>query len=168
MRRNIFLYLALACFLGIIAIFAFDGYLGMYDNVYVTSGEFERKIGPEYWQRQPRGYSYPYQVRTEWGEPVFFRYEIDNRRFVTYPATVEASLWKSNEKIADLFSEDITLAQFDKAEMEWTLSDQELEVTQYTVKISRGEVELGQGIILDFYTPEETENEVPTPPTPVQ
>ena len=36
-RRNLFLYLTLACFLGIIAIFIFDGYVGIYDTIYVTS-----------------------------------------------------------------------------------------------------------------------------------
>jgi hypothetical protein len=40
------LYLALACFAGLIAIFIADGYLGIYDTAYVTAGEYEQEIEP--------------------------------------------------------------------------------------------------------------------------
>ena len=43
MRRHLFLYLALGCFAGLIAIFIVDGYVGIYDTVYVTAGEYEQK-----------------------------------------------------------------------------------------------------------------------------
>jgi len=56
--------------------------------------------------------------------------------------------------------------------MDWTLPVQELEkaglvekvglgVGEYTIKIKRGDEELGRGIILDFYTPKEV---APPPP----
>jgi hypothetical protein len=160
MRKTIFLYLALACFAGIIAIFFFDGYMGLYDTVYLTTGEWEQKIGPDYWQNQPRGYAYPYSLSARWGEAVHFRYEIDNRRFSEYSATVEASVWKSNEKVMDLFNQNVTVSAFDKVDVDWTLSAEELqsagfEIDQYTVRIKRGEYELGAGIILSYYSPEE-------------
>jgi len=169
MRRNLFLYLALACFVGLIAIFVFDGYVGIYDTVYVTAEEYEQEIGPDFWQGQTPSRAYPYQVGAVWGEPVHFRYQINNRSFSTYSAKVEASLWKSNEKLKDLFSQDIQLANSDEITMEWTLSSQEminagLEVSQYTVKIRRGEVELGQGIVLRFYSPQEPGTIKPVPP----
>ena len=160
-RRNLFLYLAIACFVGIIAIFIVDGYLGIYDTVYVTTGEFEQEISPDFWQGQPRSrYAYPFHIGARWGESVHFRYEIDNRRFPTYTTTVEASVWKSSEKVIDLFSQDISVSNFDKVTVNWTLSAQELEkadlgIGDYTVKIKRGEVELGRGIVLGFYSPEE-------------
>lgn len=158
MRRNLFLYLAIACFIGLIAIFIFDGYIGIYDTVYITTGEREQQVDPDYWQRQLRGYSYPYHIEATGGESVHFRYEIDNRRFSTYSATVEASVWKSNEKVVDLLSQDISVSAFDKVTMEWTLPTDMLEkpavgvALEYTVKIKRGEMELGQGIILSFYS----------------
>ena len=161
MRRNLFLYLALACFITIIGIFIVDGYMGIYDTVYVTAGEWERKIAPDYWQRQLRGYAYPYHVGAiKWGETVHFRYQIDNRRFSTYSTTVEASVWKSNEKVVNLFSQNISVSAFDKVTVDWTLPAQELEkaglgIGEYTVRIKRGEVELGRGIILGFRYPEE-------------
>ncbi len=44
MRKNLFLYLALACFVGLIAIFVVDGYMGIYDTVYITTGKQEYKV----------------------------------------------------------------------------------------------------------------------------
>ncbi len=153
-QGKLFLYLAIACFIGIVGIFIFAGYLGTYDTVYVASREFEQIIGPDFWNQSVR-YPYPYSVGARWGEPVHFRYEIDNRRFSTYTATVDVSLWKSNEKLIDLFNKNISINSFDKATVGWTLSPEDLnradlEAGQYTVKIKRGEVELGQGIILGF------------------
>lgn len=153
-RKNIYLSLAIACLLGIIAIFVFGGYLGMYDTFYVTSGEYEQEIGPEYWHGQRPGYSYPFSVGVRWGDTVRFRYEIDNRLFSGYLAQVKASLWKSNEKIKDLLDEDVSLASFDKSVFEWTLTGEDmakLSIGQYTVKINRGDVEVGKGIVINFY-----------------
>jgi len=148
MGRNIFLYLALVCFIAIVVIFVFVGYLGIYDTVYVTTGEYTQEIGPDFWQGQSNRNDHPYRIRAEWGEPVHFRYQIDNRRFSSYSTTVEASLWKSGEKVIELFSQNISISNFDKAAMDWTLSPQDmqganLEVGQYTMKINRGEVGLG-------------------------
>lgn len=167
MRRNSFLFLAIACFLGIIAIFIIDGYMGIYDYVYVSVGESEQEISPEYWQSQPWDYPYPYHVGVEWGGSVHFRYKIDNRRFSTYSATVEASVWKSNEKIIDLFGQGISVPAFDTTTMEWTLPAQELEkaglgIGEYTIRIKRGDMEVGRGIVLGFYSPVE-QRTVPLP-----
>ena len=170
-RKLLFLYLAIACFVGIIVIFIVDGYVGIYDTVYVTTEEYPQEIGPDFWQRQVLDYPRPYSVRAEWGEPVHFQYEIDNRRFSTYAATVEASVWKRNEKVVDLFNQDILVSAFDKSVMSWVLPAEELEkaglgVGEYTVKIKRGEEELGQGIILDFRLPQEPVYLEPVPPSP--
>lgn len=172
MRRDLFLYLAIACFVGLVAIFIVDGYLGIYDTVYVTAEEYEQRIEPDFWQGTPPGkYAYPYSIGAKWGEPVHFRYELDNRRFSTYSATVEASVWQSNEKVIDLFHQNISVSKFDKFTMEWTLSAQELEranleIGQYTVKIRRGELELGQGIIISFRSSEEPVYPKVVPPPP--
>ena len=172
-RRNVFLYLAIACLVGIIAIFIFDGYVGIYDTVYVTTGEYPQEIGPDFWQDQSPRYAYPYQTGVKWGDSVQFSYEINNRLFSNYSTAVEASLWKSNEKVIELFYQNISVSNFDKVTMDWTLSFQEIEkaglgIGQYTVKIKRGEVELGQGIILDFYPPQESEYPKIVPPRVVQ
>ena len=158
MRRHLFLYLALICFAGLIAIFVVDGYVGIYDTVYVTTGEYEHTMGPGIWLRGDTGWS----SGASWGEKTFFRYEVDNRRFSSYSATIKASVWKENEKIIDLLVEDKVIRAFDKATMEWTLDSKELEskgfdVGQYTVKIEREGVELK--ILIGYSYP-------PTPPKP--
>ena len=168
MRRDLFLYLAIACFIGLIAVFIGDGYIGVHDTVYITADEYTQEISPDFWQRQRQ--PYPYSIGARWDDSVHFRYQIENHRFSIYSATVEASVWKSNVKVADLFREDIMISGLDSEDMEWTLSSQELaragmEIGQYTVKIKRGDTELGQGIIIGFYSPAEIYPQmVPLPP----
>jgi hypothetical protein len=146
-RRGLFLYLAIACFVAIIAIFVADGYMGIYDTVYVTAEEHEQRIAPEYWLRLPPEYEITYSyVGAEWGEPVHFRYEIDNRQFSTYSTPIQASVWKENQKVLDLFSEDKLIEPFDKVMVGWTLDSKQLQSGgfsggQYTVKIERKGVE---------------------------
>lgn len=155
-KRNLYLYLAVACFVGIIAIFVIDGYLGIYDTFYITAGEHEQEIAPDYWLRSKKGYSYPYHVGTEWGETVRFRYEIDNRLFSSYSTFIRASVWKENKKIFDLFSEDRSIKPFAKVMVEWTLDSKELQsygfgIGEYTVKVERKGIE--RKIIVGYHSP---------------
>jgi len=144
-RRNLFLYLTLACFFGLVAIFIVDGYLGIYDTVYVTAGEREEKIEPDFWLRQ----DWVWSVRTNWGEKAFFRYEVDNRQFSSYTADIAVSVWHSQEKVRDLLSQQISVAAFDKGQLEWVMDTAELlpgdippeQGYQYSVIIKRGEIE---------------------------
>lgn len=144
-KRNLYLYLAIACFIGIIAIFV-EGYLGIYDTIYITTGEQERTVEHEYWLRQ---YSETPHIWVDWGEKVFFRYELDNRRFLSYSISIQVSMWKENEKILDLFSQDQLIKPFDEAMVEWTLDPENLQsqgfyvgnYTEYTVEIERNGVE---------------------------
>lgn len=162
--KNLYLYLTLACFVGIIAIFIVDGYFGLYDTLYVTAQEHEQEIEADYWQQawvEEEGY----RTGAEWGEPVYFRYEIDNRTFSTYSADVEASLWKSGEEVVELLDESISVASFGEATVDWTVRAEELEgagfaVGEYSVQIRHGEVE--RKIVLSYYYPER----VPPQPEP--
>jgi len=147
MRRNIFLYLALACFLGLIAIFVVDGYLGIYDTVYITAGERKEKIEPDEWLRQEEFEERGVSVNRD--DRVSFTYEVDNRRFSSYTADVEVSVWHSQQKVLDVISQPMSIAAFDKGELEWVVDNTELLPTdilpeqsyQYTVIIKRGEIE---------------------------
>lgn len=134
--------------------------MGIYDTTYVTVGERQEIIEPDYWLQQypaPSGFTIDYYVPAEWGQKVFFRYEIDNRQFSAYSTTVGASLWQENEKLLDLFSEAKTIEPFGKVSAEWTLSPEDLEPpvagasSQYTVKVNWGEVE--RNIVVSFYSP---------------
>jgi len=163
-RRNLFLYLTLVCFLGLIAIFIVDGYMGVYDTLSITAGEHEQKIEPDYWLRQDRFWS----TRVNWGDEAFFRYQVDNRQFSGYTADIEVSVWRSQEKLRDLLWQQMSINAFDKGDLEWTIDtaeflpgeippEQEYQY-QYTVIIQRGEME--RRIIMDI-------NPVLSPPKPL-
>jgi hypothetical protein len=162
MRKNLYLYLALACFLALIAVFVVDGYMGVYDTAYVTSGEQEQKIEADFWLQDYNTWS----VGANWGEKVFFRYEIDNRQFSSYSADIEVSLWRSQQKIQDLLSQELQIASFDSGQLEWVVDTSELEPAppeqgyEYTVVIKRGELE--RRIILYISTPSDF-NKMPIP-----
>ena len=72
-----------------------------------------------------------------------------NRRFSGYTADIEASLWRSQEKVQDLISQPISINAFDKGQLEWVIDTTELvpsdappeQSYEYTVIIKRGEIE---------------------------
>ena len=145
MRKYLFLYLTLACFFGLIAIFIVDGYMGIYDTIYITAGEREEKVEPDSWLKQDRFWS----VGVNWEEKIFFDYEVDNRRFSSYSAEIEVSVWHSQEKVYDLVSQHMQIGAFDKEQLEWVLDTAEFlpsdvppeQSYEFTVIIKRGQVE---------------------------
>ena len=120
-RRNLFLYLTLACFVGLIAIFIVDGYLGIYDTIYVTAGEREQRVEADFWLRSAKWDSGAWNTQANRGDKVFFRYEVDNRRFAAYSADIEAAVWSGPIKQRDLISRQISIDAFDKVELEWVV-----------------------------------------------
>jgi hypothetical protein len=157
-RSNLYLYLALICFAGILAIFVVDGYLGVYDTAYITFGEREQTIEAYSWQ-EPWVKEQGYSMGTSWGETVYFKYKIDNRAFSTYEADVEASVWKSGVKIMQLLDERVSVAPFKAITVDWKLRAEDLgeaglaagESGEYTVRIGFGEVE--RRIVISYYAP---------------
>jgi hypothetical protein len=157
-RSNLYLYLALVCFVGILAIFVVDGYLGVYDTAYIKFGEREQIIEAYSWQEQwvkEQGYS----VGTSWGEAISFNYKIDNRTFSTYEADVDASVWKSGVKIIQLLDEHILVPPFEEVTVDWILQTDDLgeigleagQAREYTVIINLGDVQ--RKIVVSYYVP---------------
>ncbi len=144
-RGNLFLYLTLACFFGLIAIFIVDGYMGIYDTLEITVGERPQTIEADVWLRQDKFWP----VGINWGEKAFFRYEVDNRRFSGYTADIEVSVWRSQEKLRDLTSQQIVIAAFAEGQVEWVVDTADLlpsdippeQRYEYTVIIKRGQIE---------------------------
>ncbi len=153
MRRNLFLYLTLACFFGLIAIFIVDGYMGIYDTIYIIAGEREEKVEPDFWLPQSLiksvGVKNAYYVSANWEEKIFFRYEVDNRQFSSYTADIEVAVWHSQEKVYDLVSQQMQIGAFDKEQLEWVVDTAEFlpsdvppeQSYEFTVIIKRGQVE---------------------------
>jgi hypothetical protein len=158
-KSSLYLCLALVCFAGVLAIFVVDGYLGIYDTLYITVQEREQVIEPDYWeQRWVKDGFEGYSLGARWGESIPFRYQIDNRSFSTYSVDVEVSVWSGGQKvIVPLDKTEVSVAPFKKAMVDWTLRFGDLEETspvsgeyrEYTVRIRRGEIE--RKIIVSYY-----------------
>ncbi len=167
MRKNLFLYLTLACFFGLIAIFIVDGYLGIYDTIYITAGEREEKVEPDFWLRQDRSWS----ISANWDEKIFFDYEVDNRRFSSYTADIEVAAWHSQEKLYDLVSQHMQIDAFDKRQLEWVVDTAEFlpsdippeQNYEFTVIIKRGQVERNIIVYINPRTYPSGAKVVPTP-----
>jgi hypothetical protein len=147
-RTNLYLYLAIACFVAIIAIFVVDGYMGVYDTVYITSGEQEQRIEPDFWLGQGPLPNIAYKG-VDWGEKILFRYEVDNHQFSRYSASLEVSVWRMEEKVLDVTSQPMVVAPFGKAEVEWVVDTAKIipggipseRGEEFSVIIKRGEIE---------------------------
>jgi hypothetical protein len=143
-RRNLYLALTIAFFLAIIAIFVFDGYMGLYDTLHITTQEQEFTIQPEYWSQD-----YPQSTWTQEGQDINFRYELDNRRFSTYSADVEVAVWFGETKQEVLITQAVAIGGFDKEELSWTVDTGTLRPTdipenqdyEFSVVITRDGVE---------------------------
>jgi len=145
MRKYLFLYLTLACFFGLIAIFVVDGYFGVYDTLYLPMGEREQKIETDQWLQ----WSKWERAEVIWGEKAFFSYEVENRQFSIYSANIAVSVWHSKEKMRDLISQEISIPAFDKGQLEWVIDTRELfpsgippeQGYEFTIIIERGGIE---------------------------
>jgi hypothetical protein len=165
-RRNLYLYLTLVCFLSLIAIFIIDGYMGIYDTVYLTTGEIEQKIEADVWLRGEKYWT----AGVKRGDKAFFRYEVDNRQFSSYSADVEASVWRSQEKMSDLGTYQVSIEAFGKKEVQWEVNTAGLipagappeQSYEYTVIIKRGGIE--RNIILYINPAPYPIKPIPVPP----
>lgn len=115
--KNLYLYLTIAFFLAIIAIFVFDGYMGLYDTITITTQEQEETIEPDRWLRE----HYSSYTWADEGQDVHFYYELDNRTFSSYSADVEVAVWFGESKHSVLLSQPVNIEAFGKAELEWTV-----------------------------------------------
>ncbi len=147
-HKSLFLFLALACFLGIILIFIFDGYMGLYDSITMTSGEIPTKVEASQWQEQDR-YGFMPSMSIGYGEKGTFSYEIQNRRFTSYNTEINVSLWRNQEKAADILTETINIKSFSSSQFDWTF-DTTVYIPggltanasdQYTIIIKHGKIE---------------------------
>jgi len=145
-RKNLFLYLTLVCFFGLIAIFIVDGYMGIYDTIHITAGERTQIIEADAWLRQGK---FQQTTGVNRGEKVSFTYEVANRQLSSYTADIEVSVWRSQEKVQDLVSQPISIAAFGEGQLEWVIDTTELlpedipaeQSYEFTVIIKRGEIE---------------------------
>jgi len=121
LKRNIYLGLTLAFFLSLISVFVFDGYMGVYDTVRVTTTqEGEQVMEPDSWLHDD--YDYRHYVWTEEGQDISFHYELENRCLSDYTANVEVAIWFGETKHSTLLSQAVTVPSFDTEEFSWTIA----------------------------------------------
>jgi hypothetical protein len=149
-RHNLFLYLALACFLGIILIFIFDGYIGVYDRLVMDNGRYPQTIEYEQWEQSDR-FSGILSVSIERDGRIDFTYTVENHRFSEYTADVAISLWHNQAQIGDIHfipDEPLIIPAFDKKELAWSIEATDIIPAGYpveqnyivNVKINRGDI----------------------------
>jgi hypothetical protein len=143
-HKYLYLALALVCFLGIILIFIFDGYMGLYDSFRINNGEYPMEIEPDYWFRQDTYWFYS----IEWGGTANFTYEIDNRRFSEYVSEIDVSVWDGDNKIDALLSQTVEVDSFGKWQTGWVLdtseylsADSSEQNYNFTLLVSHGDIE---------------------------
>ncbi|MBI2860011.1 MAG: hypothetical protein HYX91_00715 [Chloroflexi bacterium] len=148
-RRNLFLYLTIVCFFGLVVIFIVDGYMGVYETIHITTGEREQAIEPDFWVQQGRFFEPTGSASVNRDEKAFFRYVVDNRRLSGYSDQVQVSVFRSQRKIADLLAEPVSVPAFGKQELTWTVDSSEVvpadwppeQNFEFTVVIRRGGIE---------------------------
>jgi len=139
----LYLGLTLACFVAILCIFIVDGYLGVYDTLYIIYEEHEQTIEFEGQQYITEGGTY-FAGEIVGGSSLLCRYRIDNRTFSLCEGQLTVSLWKAGNKLADLVNREIKIGRFGSTVVEWTISPGKFgsmdaaveEDTNYTVKIN--------------------------------
>jgi hypothetical protein len=142
-QKNLYLYLVAACFIGIILIFVFDGYMGLYDTLSVTAGEQIQTVYPEQWSDSDK-HNYPVELWPFNSDNFTFSYVIDNRHFSSYQADINVSVWKNQVKVADILTTTVNAGAFQKETVAWiinpwtTLDGTVNTDNQFTLEINHG------------------------------
>jgi hypothetical protein len=152
-NKNLFLYLAAACFIGIILIFVFDGYMGFYDTLSLVSGEQTQTITTEQWTQSEKN-NYPVELWPFSSGNYSFSYQIDNRRFSSYQADIKVSVWKNQEKLTDVLTKSLNIGAFKSGTVDWVIDPLQLigvvanTDNQFTLDIDHGNMK--RSIIIHY------------------
>lgn len=147
-NKYIYLFLALICFVGIILIFVFDGYMGVYDSVVLDNGQFRQTITADQWQQQEK-FGYYTSLSIDRSGSADITYTVENHRFSAYNADVSVSLYYGVDKLADLAAGRVSAGAFGKGDFTWVLDPSRFTPADYptdqgynvTMVISRGDLE---------------------------
>jgi hypothetical protein len=117
----IYLFLALACFVGIILIFIFDGFIGLYDSLVIDNGQYQQTTAADQWAQQAK-FGGIVSTSVNQGGSVVFTYTVENHQFSSYNAPLDVSLWYNRVKTTDVLSEQLSLPTFGKRVTTWTIN----------------------------------------------
>jgi hypothetical protein len=167
-HNNLFLFLALACFLGIVIIFIADGYMGLYDTLLMDTGQYKQTITADQWA-QPERYGGAFNVGVPSNGNVDFTYTIENHRFSAFDAPIQVTLLYNDINIKDVLSQEIAVPAFGKQELKWSINAANLysanmtvgQSYNYNLQIKRGNIT--REVILNVYA-SGTINSIKIPP----
>ena len=170
-RNSLYLFLALACFVGIILIFIFDGYIGVYDRLVMDAGGYKQTIESDDWAQQER-YGGMVSVGIDANGGIDFTYTVENHRFSAYSGAVDVSLWYNKVKTADLLARQLSVPAFNQSELTWTINAADLVSANLTtgqsyiflVRITRGDIE--RDISVNIYASPAGIKTIPIPAPP--
>ena len=130
-HKNLYLYLTLVCFLGIILIFIFDGYMGVYDNLVIDNGQYKQTVTTDQWAQQERFGLI--STGMDRNGRLDFTYTVENHRFSRYSESLEVYVLYNREKIADLSNGLLSIAPFSKSEGGWAFNAADIVPADYPV-----------------------------------
>jgi hypothetical protein len=146
-HKTLYLFLTLACFVGIILVFVFDGYMGVYDTLVMDNGQFPQTVEADQWDMER--YGGLASTNMERGGRVVFTYKVANHRFSAYKSDVRISLYYQQEKVKDIFSGAIEAEAFEDGVIDWTVDAADIIPAEYPAEqaynayllLNRGDVE---------------------------
>jgi hypothetical protein len=167
-NNSLFLFLALACFVGIILIFIFDGYIGVYDRLVMDNLQYKQTVEGDQWAQQEK-FGGVVGTSIDRSGQVDFTYTIENHRFSPFTDSVKISLWSNKVETANLLSEQVSIPAFDKKEFKWTVSAVDILPANYStgqsyfvsLKIKRNTIE--RQVNVNVYTSPDTIKMIPAP-----
>jgi hypothetical protein len=167
-HNSIYLFLALACFVGVILIFIFDGYIGVYDSLVIDNGQYKQTVAADQWAQREQ-YGNMVSTSVDRNSQVDFTYTVENHRFSDYTDSVDVSLWYNKVKTADLLSTQLSIPSFNTKVMAWSINATQVISANastgqsyiYNVKIKRGDIE--RDINVNIYVTSEGIIIVPAP-----
>lgn len=118
-RNSLYLYLTILCFVGIILIFVFDGYVGIYDSLVVDNGRFPQTVSYDQWAAER--FDYTRLASVERGEQLKFTYTVENHQFSSYQADVTVAYRHNDEAIAAPLTQPLSAPAFGKGEVAWVM-----------------------------------------------
>jgi hypothetical protein len=173
-HNSLYLFLALACFVGIILIFVFDGYMGVYDTLAMDNGQFQQTVEGDQWARQEK-YGGFVSVPVERGGRIDFTYTVENHRFTEYSADIKITLWQNKAQIGDIGfipDEPLIIPAFNKKELTWSITPDYIIPADYpaeqsynvNMEIKRGDIV--RQVNVNIYASQTAAKTIPLPAPP--
>ena len=144
-QKQLWLYLAICCLLGVLLTYFIDGYLGTFDTLSFTlDGRRTQKVETFEWLRGDRSWA----DVVSWGKVAIFTYTIGNHQFSPSSFDIDVSLWHDGKEISKLVAQTMSIAPFGTARVKWSIDTQELEPAppakethyDYSIKILTGDI----------------------------